>query len=291
MERELWPLLYHLVHDVAREIHQKYVRHQPWTLVAVALWAALHDRTASWACDPRNWHNTRLRPWELPSQSTLSRRLHSVGTGLVWRALQDRIQSCGDPCLVAFLDGKALTVSGVSKDPDARRGRAAGGMGKGYKLHAIWAGRSMPEVWEVTALNVHECTAAEPMIGQLRHGGYLVADGNYDSNGLADKAYSRGYQLVVPITAYTGRGHRRQSPHRLRNLDLQAGLFGKALRASRAQIERSFGNATAFGGGLGPLPAWIRRQRRVQTWVWAKLLINAARIHRKEQIRKQRLTA
>jgi hypothetical protein len=29
---------------------------------------------------------------------------------------------------------------------------------------------------------------------------------------------------------------------------------------------------------LAPLPAWVRGLPRVRTWVWAKLLINAARI-------------
>jgi hypothetical protein len=38
---------------------------------------------------------------------------------------------------------------------------------------------------------------------------------------------------------------------------------------------------TAFAGGLGPLAAWVRRQRRVRMWTWAKLLINGIRIHRK----------
>jgi hypothetical protein len=54
--------------------------------------------------------------------------------------------------------------------------------------------------------------------------------------------------------------------------------FGRALYRARTGIERSFGNATSFGGGLAPLPARVRGLARVRTWVWAKLLINAARI-------------
>ena len=54
--------------------------------------------------------------------------------------------------------------------------------------------------------------------------------------------------------------------------------IGQALYRARTAIERSFGSATCFGGGLGPLPAWVRGQARVRTWVWAKLLINAVRI-------------
>ena len=45
-------------------------------------------------------------------------------------------------------------------------------------------------------------------------------------------------------------------------------------------IERSFGNASAFAGGLAPLPAWVRGLARVRTWVWAKLIINAIRAQR-----------
>ena len=55
MERELWPLLYRFVREVARDVSQKYVQHQPWVLVAVMLWAALHDRPVSWACQRRHW--------------------------------------------------------------------------------------------------------------------------------------------------------------------------------------------------------------------------------------------
>ena len=33
-----------------------------------------------------------------------------------------------------------------------------------------------------------------------------------------------------------------------------------------------------FGGGLSPLPAWVRHRNRVWLWTSAKLLINAERI-------------
>ena len=56
--------------------------------------------------------------------------------------------------------------------------------------------------------------------------------------------------------------------------------------ADRKAIERYFGHATIFGGGLASLPAWVRRQHRVKRWLWAKLLINAVRI-----MLRKRLTA
>ena len=79
MERELWPVLYRLLQETAADFHQKYVQIQPWILVAVLLWAALHDRPVSWACQPRHWSTTTLRPWRLPSDATMSRRISLPG--------------------------------------------------------------------------------------------------------------------------------------------------------------------------------------------------------------------
>src|SRR5207249_2255195 len=53
VERELWSILYPLLRRVGNDFSQKYVRYQPWVLVAVTLCAALHDRPISWACDAR----------------------------------------------------------------------------------------------------------------------------------------------------------------------------------------------------------------------------------------------
>jgi hypothetical protein len=41
---------------------------------------------------------------------------------------------------------------------------------------------------------------------------------------------------------------------------------------------------SSFGGGLGPLPAWVRRQRRVGRRVWAKLLINGVRVMKNQEL-------
>ena len=282
MERELWPLLYPLFRQTAKDFHQKCVHYQPWMLVTVFLWAALHDRPIAWACQRRHWNTTTLRPLTLPSPSTMSRRIDGTGVGLFWNALEKRLRDSKVPALVAFVDGKPLPIGGNGKDPDARFGRGAGCIAKGYKWHAIYAGRSVPEAWEVTPLNASEKAVAERLIGQLLFGGYLLADGNYDASYLYDVAAARGYQLVSPVRVCKepGSGKHYQSPHRLRSIALQQGAFGQALYRARTAIERSFGNACSFGGGLGPLPAWVRGQARVRTWVWAKLLINAVRIER-----------
>jgi hypothetical protein len=279
MERELWPLLYRLLTDTAKDFSQKYVQHQPWVLAAVMLWAALHDRPVSWACRRRHWSTTRLRPGRIPSPATLSRRVDSAGAGLFWAELERRLRGTGHPALAAFLDGKPWPIGGNGKDPDAKFGRGAGCIAKGYKLHAVWSNRPAPEAWEVTPLNANEKARGRELIGQLSYGGYLLADGNYDASYLYDAADAKGYQLVVPYRKgkNPGSGQHYQSKHRRRSIALMRSPFGKELYQARTAIERSFGNAASFGGGLGPLPAWVRGLDRVRTWVWAKLIINAAR--------------
>jgi IS5 family transposase len=280
VERELWPLLYRLVREVGADFSQKHARYPPWAIACVLLWAAVHDRPLSWACDRRHWSTTRLRPAALPSPATLSRRLRGLAVGLLLRALEGRLRDAAPPGLVGCLDGKPLPVGGRSHDPAAR---PKGPLGPGYKLHAVWDLRPAPAAWEVTAAGVGEAPVAERLVGRAAAGGYLLADGNYDSNALFDAAGGAGYQLVVPAWREgAGRGHRYQSPYRLRSIALAATAYGHELYALRGRIERSFGNAGGFGGGLGPLPPWVRGGHRVHCWVAAKLLINAARIARKQ---------
>jgi hypothetical protein len=71
----------------------------------------------------------------------MSRRIDGVTVGWFWHAVEQRLRelSAQYPALLAVLDGKPLPIGGCTKDPDARYGRAAGTMAKGYKLHAVWA--------------------------------------------------------------------------------------------------------------------------------------------------------
>jgi hypothetical protein len=283
MERELWPSLYRLLREVGNDFRQKDVSHQPWVIAAVLLWATLHDRSRSWACQWRHWSTTRRRPQRLPSEATVSRRANDIAVGMLLRAVEERIRAHGQPRLLSVLDGKPLVVGGPSKDPDATFGHGAGHMAKGYKLHAIWGAGAVPDAWEVRPLNVSEKVVARALLPRAGGAGYLLVDGNYDANGLFDVAAAHGYQLVAPLTApNAGKGHHYQSPHRLRCIELLRGPFGRAVFGERKRIERCFGNAGAFAGGLGPLPNWVRRLHRVVTWVWAKLLINGIRILRKQ---------
>jgi DDE family transposase len=288
MERELWPRLYHLVEEVGAAVRQKGVTYQPALIVLILLWAALHDRPVEWACDGRNWSTTTLRPIALPAPSTMSRRLRSVAVAVVLRALEERLRAARPPALVQVIDGKPLPVGGLSHDPDARTGHGAGKIAKGYKLDAIWAGAPMPEAWALVPLDINESRVAPELIAATRGEGYLLGDNVYDSSALYDAAAARGLRLLAPRKdpeAGISPGH-YQSPERLRAIDQMRRPFGAELLALRSAIERDFGNASVFAGGLSPLPAWVRRHHRVLRWVWAKLIINGVRI-----VMKQRLTA
>ena len=280
MERELWPRLYRTLRAAARGFRQPRVHHPGWVIAAVLLWAALHDRPVRWACDPRNWATTRLRPADLPSPATVSRRARRPEFAALLGWVADRLRGDGRPAYTLIVDGKPLPVGMCSKDPDATPGPG----GRGYKLHAVWGDRPLPEAWAVTAANRYEGAVAEELLARVRGCGYLLADGNYEASRVYDAAAAAGYQLVAPPDPQdTGRGHTYQSPHRRVSLDLFRDGIGPRMLRARGAIERMFGNAGSFGGGLGPLPAWVRRQGRVERWVWCKLVINAARILHRQQ--------
>lgn len=280
MERELWPLLYRALRAVSAHDHQPQVQYQPWEIVAVLLWAALHDRPRCWACDPRHWDTTDLRADQPPSPATVSRRARSARVLDLLDRLGAHLRGGGPPGWTLMVDGKPLPVGKCSKDPDALPNQH----GKGYKLHTVWGFRCGPEAWAVTAVNEYEGTVAERLIGALLGKGVLLGDKGYDASRLYDAAWRSGYLLLVPPSATdTGRGHVYQSPARQLARSWFADGLGAALWRARAGIERAFGNLGAFGGGLGPLPSWVRRLWRVQRWVQCKLLINAVRILRKQQ--------
>lgn len=54
--------------------------------------------------------------------------------------------------------------------------------------------------------------------------------------------------------------------------------LAKRVYDKRGRIERIFSSLTSFGGGLAPLPAWVRRIARVRRWVTAKVVIYNARV-------------
>jgi len=274
MERELWKQLYVVVVRLDNGWTNGFYRASE--IVVVFLWAAVHDRPTSWACDARNW---RIEPPSaLPSQSTMSRRLRTFRVQKLLNDVEAELGGSPRHWWLQRMDSKPLPLGSYSKDPDARYGRAAKGFARGYKLHTIWGDGPLPSAWCIQPMNVGDSVAAKQLVSRLRGEGYLVGDSQYDSNPLYAAAAPE-HQVVAPQKRPgRGLGHRRHHPSRLRSLELLTKPFGQALLQCRKQIERDFGCLTNFGAGLSPLPNWVRRVKRVQLWVQAKLLINAVRI-------------
>lgn len=309
MEGELWTEVYRLIVEEARKRpRQKRVRYSDAWVLGVFFWAVLNDRPTCWACRPKNWPpDQRWR--DLPGDATMSERLRTLSVLQLLAALLERLAALAPhESLVRTVDGKPLPVGGYSKDRDARWGKsAADGWGKGYKMYDVWGAGVVPDCWALGPMDEPEPTVArERLVPSLRAAGcvgYLLGDALFDSNPLHEACAPCGMQLVAPRKKPgTGLGHRDHSPARLRAIDLlespAAGAlprpgtttgrspFARDLYAMRGRIERRLGNLCSFGGGLAPLPAWVRTPHRVARWVAAKLVINGLR-----QCKIQRLTA
>lgn len=280
MERERWLRLYRLACELSRTWGWGY-HFSTACIVGVFLWAVIHDRPISWACDARHWPVDLLRG-RLPSQSTMSRRLRGKPVQELLDLLENRLKTAtsetDEETATKVIDAKPLPVGGNSKDPEARWGRSAGGLAKGYKLYAVWSHAAVPVVWELHPMNASEKTVGHELITRLGGTGYLLGDAQYDSNKLYDWAFDHGYRLLAPRRKKGEFGRKYVSAQRRFAVQfLEEGGGSAAFHAVRTDIERKFGNCTSFGGGLAPLPAWVRRSHRVQRWVQAKLIINAAR--------------
>lgn len=208
----------------------------------------------------------------------MSRRLQTTEVQKLLAAMEAQMVALDGGGFVMLIDGKPLLVGSHSKDPDALWGHARRGWAKGYRFHAVYGAGSMPLAWEVTPLNEAEPEVAARLFPSIRRGGgYILGDIAYDSNPLHDVALATGCQLVAQRKRpHSGLGHRRHSPGRLRSIALLQQEFGNALYAFRKQAERHFGWLTNHGGGLAPLPNWVRRLPRVRQWVHAKLLVHFA---------------
>jgi len=279
MERERWMRLYQLALELSRSWRFGH-RYSAACIVGVYLWAVLHDRPVSWGCQAANWSD-ELRFGRLPSQSTMSRRLRTKAVQELLKLMENALKIAtsppSEPEPVKVIDAKPLPIGNYSKDPDARWGRAAGAMAKGYKLFAVWGAAAVPEVWGIDSMNVSEKRMAPQLIGRVPGQGWLLGDAQYDSNELFDVAFEQGFQLLVPRRKKGRFGHHYLSPHRRFSVQMLEGGAWPAFHRDRTAIERKFGNCSSFGGGLAPLPSWVRRHHRVVLWLQAKLLINAQR--------------
>ncbi|MGD9693709.1 MAG: transposase [Phycisphaerales bacterium] len=279
MERELWNAVVRML-DRARCARPKRCQFTDIEVARVCLWAALHDRPLCWACRAASWP-IHMRKRRLPSPSTISRRVRRLGLlKLLRRALRSLCSSDASPRLI--LDGKPLAVSAYSKDGQAAWGFGVRDHARGYKLHVICDEHGAILAFALRPMNEAECVVARRLVSKSAvRGAEIYADASYDSNPLHATVDRLGMRLWAPRRRPgAGLGQRVHHPARLRCIERLEGdkRFARACRRRRQAVERCFGNLTSFGGGLAPLPAWVRSLRRVRLWVIAKLLINSARI-------------
>ena len=288
MERELFRALKGALRRLGRRRRNRRYRYTDATIVEVYCWAVLNDRPVVWACQLGNWP-PGLRRGPLPSQSDMSRRLRTACVrALLTRLERLVLRAHRHASLVYIIDGKPLPIASHSRDPEAGYGRAVGGKAMGYKLHVLVDPAGGLWGWRVAPMNVDERVIARRLMSSLPGEGYLLADGNYNSNRLFAAAADRGVQLVSPRRQRgqgpMGLGHHPQHPARLRSRDmLENGVFdfGRSLHQIRRAVEGFLGTLSATGGGLTCLPAWVRRHRRVRQWVQVKLIVNQLRAARR----------
>jgi hypothetical protein len=272
MERQLLEALYQWLFCLDLPRRPGVVFSDRW-IVLTYLWAVICDRPTTWACKAENWPAS-FAWFTPPKDGTMSRRLATPSVQAIQRKALRRLNPKPPPGTEHWVDGKPLTVGGSSKDPDARAGRGAGMMAKGYKLHALWAATGALRAWFVEPLNASEPKLAVRMAPVLEGPGFLVGDHLFDWRSLYDVAGAHGIQLVVtPERGGSGKpGRRHQSPYRVAGLKLACMPLGRGLLHRRYGIDRLFGQLGNAAGGLGPLPNWVRRRRRVTRWVQGKLL-------------------
>jgi hypothetical protein len=282
MERELFVLLLGVLDQLkAARRRARRCQYTDHDVVAVWLWAVLHDRPVAWACARVNWpSHDRVRA--LPSGATMSRRLRSVSVRAVLEQMLVALNAaCVDGPLI--LDAKALPIAWHSADPDAGVGRGAGQLSKGYKLHVIVDLAGNLRACVVRSLKMSEHRAVALLLDQLDPGESrcVLADGGYDSNRLYDLVGARGMRLLAArrYRHARGIGHVRHSPHRLealRRMELDPSCLHP-----RRRVEGCFGTMGNVCAGLNGLPNWVRREHRVERWVLTKLIIDAA--HRRQR--------
>ncbi len=279
MEGQVWAIVRRFLR-VAQEVSGRF-SYSNGEILAVVLWAVLHDRPMVWACQAEHWPEEQ-RPRRLPHPSTISRRYRCV-------ELQDEALRIHEAvaCVLgmadryAVIDGRPLLVGGYSKDPDARSGRACGAMGKGYKFHALVTGDHAIMTYEVESLPVAEQKVAVDLLQRAPAWvTRVVGDGNYDSMNLHRVAGEVHRKLYTPLR--DNRVGRRRQPRRLELLRLSQRRVGRRLLSWRNAVERTFAHHSNIGFGYKGLPSWARRLHRVRRWMWGKtLLYNAWLIHKK----------
>jgi hypothetical protein len=270
-------------------------------ILKVYFWSVGWKKPVSWACRKDNWTEEFFpgsSPDGLPSQSWVSRRLRTIPCIQAMERLNRMLAERFGQGIVKAMDSRPLKVGSYSKDREARRGRAAGEMARGYKLHGILSSASSKGVlwpWVLTGMQTNDQVPAKWLLeaqgkieadGKGRGWGYLVADNLFDANPMHVAAREINRQFVAPPRRSNQgvRDQRRNTPERLRALDMTDDLlerrgvgtgFGAELMDNRRSIEQCFGHQTMLG--LTNPPPWVRRPRRMAMWVGAMLVVQMLR--------------
>lgn len=285
MDRQQWMILRGLVRRTV-----KVVGESPRTvfsdqlILAMYFWSVAHDRPLCWACDRANYHSV-FRPRQLPSVSQFCRRVKTDRFQRQLQHLHDTLSDQRELGTLNFFDGKPLVVGEYSRDPEAKIGYGVGRLDKGYKLHALVTADRRIAAWSVLPLNVNEMTVARVLIDQavrVPAGAVFLADGNYDAHKLHKDIARRGGWLWVkprgmaqhPVTLRQMGKARRA----LLQLWQQTPQQAERVYNLRVHVEATFSNLTSYGGGLGPLPSFVRRLHRVRRWVGAKIILYHLRL-------------
>jgi hypothetical protein len=286
MERDIWRVIV----AALRRLPRRSSRGQQYSnaeVLAVVLWAALHDRSILWACRRSNWP---VQAWRrrLPDQSTMSRRLRRPDVLDDLEVLLHMLQGADDSGSPFVLtDGKPLAVSHFSQDGDATLGWGAGKHERGYKLHVLAVGARRLCTHEVLPMNMPEAQATATLLaradacGLLRGKSVLLADASYDTNPLHAAAGRAGLLMLAP-RRLPHRGLATNRGHDIGRVISMAVLeggpeFAAWQKRARAPVEHYFAGLVT-GAGLHALPPWVRTLTRVRVWVAAKVALNAARL-------------
>src|SRR5688572_33165622 len=192
LERERFLRLYHLLRTLAPASRPGHCIYSDVLILMVYAWAVLHERPVSWAVDRRHWPQTLLG-FDLPSQSTLSRRLRRPSLQQLLARLHEHLAEDGHDTLVKRIDSKPLPVGVYSSAKDARWGHTGLARARGYKLHAVYGRGRYPIAWEVVPMNASEQRVARRLVTHLRGGGYLLGDSVYDVNALYARAAEQNH--------------------------------------------------------------------------------------------------
>lgn len=288
MDQIQWRLLQRIIVKAARSLPKdRRLRFSDALIVAMYFWAVKHDRAMMWACDRSHYHGL-FRPRRLPSVSQFHRRIKSPRVQLLLGRLHGELAGVDSPTAMLVIDGKSLPINPVTRDPDARWGHTFGRqqLGIGYKLHAYVTEDQRILCWCVRPLNEYEATIATLMLDYLPPASsrtLILGDANYDTHDFYKAVSRHGAKLLTGLRREPAKHpvtRRQMGKDRREALDLyeqNEPLVRMTMRV-RPVVERTFANATNYGGGLGPLPAFVRRLPRVRRWVGAKIALYHARL-------------